>query len=334
MALDALTPGDPRVKHDFMNVGGDITYHYMTAGPEGTPKVTAFLFHGWPDLAMGWRYQVPYLLRLGVRVVVPDMLGYGQTSSPDAEDEYSFKKMSAHMAQLIHEVNESEPVLLIAHDWGAAFAWRLAMYHPKLIRGVISFCIPFFPPARETPSLETMAELHPIIRYQVQIASGETQRIVSKTPAGMRAFLNSVFDGVTPGGLPGFDLFVGIVEERYLDVASSPLLSTDIVDHYVQEFARHGLHGPANWYRTYAINGDDEKPLAEPGVKVEFEFPAMVVVGGRTALYNPALTDGMEAYFPAGLRKELLAEASHWVMADRPVESNKLIGEFINQVLS
>jgi pimeloyl-ACP methyl ester carboxylesterase len=35
--------------------------------------------HGWPDLSMGWRYQISSLLDLGLRVVVPDMMGYGGT---------------------------------------------------------------------------------------------------------------------------------------------------------------------------------------------------------------------------------------------------------------
>ena len=35
--------------------------------------------HGFPDLAVGWRYQIPNLLKLGMRVIVPDMMGYGST---------------------------------------------------------------------------------------------------------------------------------------------------------------------------------------------------------------------------------------------------------------
>lgn len=35
--------------------------------------------HGWPDLSLGWRYQIPLLLSLGLRVVAPDMMGYGGT---------------------------------------------------------------------------------------------------------------------------------------------------------------------------------------------------------------------------------------------------------------
>jgi soluble epoxide hydrolase/lipid-phosphate phosphatase len=35
--------------------------------------------HGFPDLAMGWRYQIPFLIEEGFRVVAPDTLGYGRT---------------------------------------------------------------------------------------------------------------------------------------------------------------------------------------------------------------------------------------------------------------
>lgn len=37
--------------------------------------------HGWPDLSMGWRNQIPMLLELGFRVVCPDLMGFGGTVS-------------------------------------------------------------------------------------------------------------------------------------------------------------------------------------------------------------------------------------------------------------
>ena len=69
---------------------------------------------------MGWRYQVPYLLSLNLQVVVPDMLGYGRTSAPESAEEYTLKKMSAHIATLIKEVTD-QPIILGGHDWGAWF---------------------------------------------------------------------------------------------------------------------------------------------------------------------------------------------------------------------
>ncbi|KAJ3580017.1 hypothetical protein NPX13_g540 [Xylaria arbuscula] len=120
-AVDSLTPNDPRVEHKFTEVGG-VKYHYMLAKPAEKPVATVFLIHGWPDLGMGWRNQVPYLLSLNLQVVVPDMLGYGQTDAPDSYEEYTMKKMTGHMAEIVKQVTD-QPIILGGHDWGALFVW-------------------------------------------------------------------------------------------------------------------------------------------------------------------------------------------------------------------
>jgi len=72
---------DPRVAHKAALLNG-VTYHYLYGEPKnGQVKATIFLIHGWPDLCVGWRYQIPFLLDMGFRVVVPDMMGYGGTVS-------------------------------------------------------------------------------------------------------------------------------------------------------------------------------------------------------------------------------------------------------------
>jgi len=66
------------------------TYHrlttdcvdYILALPEGGDfRATIFLIHGFPDLGFAWRYQIPFLTKLGLRCVAPDMMGYGDTVS-------------------------------------------------------------------------------------------------------------------------------------------------------------------------------------------------------------------------------------------------------------
>lgn len=73
---------------------------------------------------MGWRYQVPFLLSLNLQVVVPDMLGYGQTSAPHSHEEYTLKKMTAHIAELVKQTTD-QPIILGGHDWGGAFVWSV-----------------------------------------------------------------------------------------------------------------------------------------------------------------------------------------------------------------
>ncbi|CAJ2506043.1 Uu.00g001730.m01.CDS01 [Anthostomella pinea] len=331
MAVDALTPNDPRVEHKYASVGG-YTYHYMLAKPEGTPTATIFLIHGWPDLAMGWRFQVPFLLSLGLQVVVPDMLGYGQTSAPDAPEEYTFKKMTGHMAAIIKEVTD-QPIILGGHDWGGFFIWRMTNYYPELIRAVFSICVPYMPPTPVKISLEQFAEKMPNFRYQLHLASGEAEKMIDKSTERLRGFLNGMYGGTTADGGRVFSTDTGIIEENLDKIRPSPLVGAAMVEHYVREYSRNGLHGPCNWYRTRELNADDEVPIAGDDRFKRFAMPAMLIMAELDAALPPWLADGQEKYFEGGLKKEVIPGASHWAMVQKPEDTNSFIGEFVKSVL-
>ncbi|KAF7563949.1 hypothetical protein G7046_g139 [Stylonectria norvegica] len=318
MTTPALDLNDPRVEH-------------RPFAPADTDHPSCFTSR--PDLGIGWRYQVPYLLAMNTQVIVPDMLGYGQTSAPHLAEEYSFKKMSAHIAHIIQEVTD-EPVILGGHGWGASLAWRLALYYPRLVRGIFSFGVPFFPPRPSTRLFESAMEDSPALPYESQLASSAAQVIVTKTPSHLRGFLNAMYGGVTPDGLPGFNTREGIIEERLPNIGRSPLMTLEMIDHFVQEYSRTGMHGPMNWYRTRHINTKDERSLACRDAKTRLHIPAMLVMPGQDPMSPSSLADEQERYFTAGLRKEAVPEASHWVLIQFPKKSNGYIGEFVHDVLA
>ncbi|KAF7863844.1 hypothetical protein EAF04_006809 [Stromatinia cepivora] len=330
--MDSLVPNDPRVEHKYSTIEDGIKYHYMLAKPEGRTIATVVLLHGWPDLGMGWRFQVPHLLSLNIQVIIPDMLGYGQTSSPMSPQEYSMKKTSSHIAHIIREVT-TEPIILGGHDWGAFLAWRTAIYYPSLIRGVFTFCIPFFPPRSTVITLEQFVEQLPDFKYQLQLASPIAETVAGKSEATLRGFLSSMFGGVTSEGLPGFEVSTGIIGERLEKINSTPLMTSEILDHYVQEYSRNGLHGPMNWYRTMSINSEEELPLVEKMPGFKFQMPGMIVMAGEDPALPPVMAEGQEIYFAAGLKKEIILGASHWVLTHFPKEANKYIEEFVKEIL-
>src|SRR6266536_129679 len=101
--VDKITPNDSRVQYKTANLNG-ITYSYMLAEPQGHPLHTIFLIHGWPDISLGWRYQIPHLVSLGLRVVVPDMMGYAGTDAPDSPTFYTCKRAADDMAELAKQL--------------------------------------------------------------------------------------------------------------------------------------------------------------------------------------------------------------------------------------
>lgn len=85
--MSALTLlNDTRIELRTATLNG-LDYDYLFAEPDGDIVGTVFLIHGWPDISIGWRNQIDYLLSKGLRVVAPDMMGYGGTAAPDAVSE-------------------------------------------------------------------------------------------------------------------------------------------------------------------------------------------------------------------------------------------------------
>ncbi|KAK9799136.1 putative AB hydrolase-1 domain-containing protein [Seiridium cardinale] len=330
--VDALIPNDPRVQHLDAKIGA-YNYHYMLSTPQN-PVATILLIHGWPDLGMAWRYQIPFLTSLGLRVIAPDLLGYGKTSAPAAKEDYAHKKICGQLKQLVEQViGEGEKFLVGGHDWGAAVAWRMGLWHPDLVISIFSLNVPYYSPNRDWVPFEMMLKAVPSFKYQGQLASPVAEGIIDSSPERLRQFINGMYGGSGPNGERMFSPAVGIIEENLDKIGPAKLMSQDMVDYYVQEYSRNGLHGPTNWYRLRDLNFEDEKPLAEIEGGWKYKIPAMVVMGEKDPALPPSMADGMEKWFENGLKKELARGSGHWAMWQDPMTINKYIGEFLGSVL-
>ena len=107
---------------------------YIDVG-DGAPIV---LLHGNPTSSYLWRNVVPHLERIG-RVIVPDLIGHGDSEKlPDSEgpERYSFEISYEYLAGLLEELNITEDVTLVIHDWGSALGFHWAKHHPEAVKGI------------------------------------------------------------------------------------------------------------------------------------------------------------------------------------------------------
>lgn len=88
-------------------------------------------------------------------------------------------------------------------------------------------------------------------------------------------------------------------------------------DYYVQEYLRHGLRWPCNWYRTGDLNANDELSFARDHPGFKFNVPAMIVMAENDKYLPPSLADGMEDYFAARLKKGFIP-SYHWTLLENP----------------
>ena len=324
--LEKITQDDPRVQRKTALLNG-ITYSYLLAEPRGTPLNTIFLIHGFPDLSLGWRYQIPVLTSLGLRVVALDMMGYAGTDAPEETKYYTYKRAADDVASLAKQLGLSS-IILGGHDWGGAVVYRVAMHYPALISAVFSVCTPFSAPR----STYVPATVMPNFTYQLQFGGPDLEKeLVGEEK--IKQFLNAMYGGRAPEGELAFDVSHGVYLENLPKLRHTALLSTSELDHYAQQYAIHGMHGPFNWYRTGELNFEDEKgfAIAAKEEKLKFDMPVLFIGGTRDTALPPALSKGMEKWFRSLTRGEV--NASHWALWEKPVEINQYLKEWLGGIV-
>lgn len=329
-SIDKLRPNDPRVTHKNTTLNGR-KYHYILSVPKGGQiKATVFLIHGWPDLSFAWRYQIPFLTSLGLRVVAPDMMGYGGTDAPQVPPEsmhlYGLKRAADDIAALAKEVGVDR-IILGGHDWGGLIVYRAAQWYPELVTHVFSVCTPFIPTSSELMTTSDLVNSLPQFGYQLQLASPDLESAL-KTPEHYQRFFKGIFGGRTESGQvflrPETGVDLPLLDEP---VGDSPLVSNEEIEFYVQQFTRNGMHGPCNWYRNREANFEDEKKLSLRTV----DQPTLFILATKDNILTRDLTSGMEAYLSGLTRREV--EASHWALWQKPSEVNQHVKEWLESVV-
>lgn len=335
MDTSKLVPNDARVWRAEAVVRGK-TYAYMLGEPhDRAPVDTVLLLHGFPDCSFGWRCQVPYLVSLGLRVVVPDMLGYGGTDGPDDLAQYSFKSVAADVRELARLFVGDGQIILGGHDWGGASVWRVAMWYPELLKSVFSVCTPFFPPMESWIPLEAIISAGKLrnFTYQLQFAGPDVEEAI-QGEAKVRQFLNAMWGGRSPDGKHGMAPNEGIYLDRLSQLSQTRLLSKEELDHYTEQYMKQRapqLHCPLNWYRTRKINWEEEQPLAAK--RVSLEMPTLFISAVDDPALPPSMSAGMEKFLPNLTRAEV--PGSHWALTAQSEAVNRHIGEWLkNNLLS
>lgn len=113
----------------------DLSVFYRTTGDPEKPVL--FLLHGFPSASHYFRQLMP-LLEDSFYCIAPDMVGFGQTTSPDRESfNYTFDHEAEVMRAFLEEL-KIDRYYLYVFDYGAPVGFRLAAKAPEKILGIIS----------------------------------------------------------------------------------------------------------------------------------------------------------------------------------------------------
>ncbi len=128
---------DPWTVHRIALPGGHVALRTVGAGP------TVVLVHGIPGSGRVWD---PVALRLAERhrVVVPDLLGFGESARPRESDELWADAQADALASALDHLG-IERAAIIGHDFGGPIALKLVAAQPELVSHLVLAATNAFP---------------------------------------------------------------------------------------------------------------------------------------------------------------------------------------------
>ena len=107
--------------------GSDLRIHHLDEGPKDGPIVLCM--HGQPVWSYLYRKMIPYLTDAGMRVIAPDLPGYGRSDKPAAREDYSYQRQVDWMGQWLDQ-NDFSGITFFGQDWGGLIGLRMVADHP------------------------------------------------------------------------------------------------------------------------------------------------------------------------------------------------------------
>ena len=108
--------------------GGSLRMAYVEAGPADGPVVLCL--HGEPSWSFLYRKMIPVLAAGGLRVVAPDLVGFGRSDKPARIEDHSYARQVEWVRCLAFDRLDLRAVTLVGQDWGGLIGFRLAAEHP------------------------------------------------------------------------------------------------------------------------------------------------------------------------------------------------------------
>jgi haloacetate dehalogenase len=252
------------------------------------------LLHGYPQNGACWHRVAPALAERHA-VVVPDLRGYGRSSTPPDDGGhtvYAKRTMAADIVALMGALGHDR-FAVVGHDRGGRVAYRLTLDHPERVERLCTLDIVPTIEQFEALSSNRRAAVFGFHWYFLAVAPPLPEALIGAEP---RLFLEQVM-GRWAGSVPGADPITAEAMTAYVDAFTPAVIAASCADY------RAGA--------TFDADLDDADRAAGRAIEV----PVLALWGDRR-------NDAANAGFLATWRR--------WTAADQPVTGRPLpCGHFI-----
>jgi pimeloyl-ACP methyl ester carboxylesterase len=317
------------------------TTFYLSCGATSAPLI--IFVHGWPELSISWRHQLPCFASLGFRAIAPDMRGYGRSSIYGSHEDYRLQAIVEDMLELLRALGADKAVW-VGHDWGSPVVWSLASHHPNHCYGVANLCVPYVPAGFCIENLLSLvdraiypASTYPAGQWDYQLFYEENfDKARTAFEADVSATLRALFRKGNPEhkGKPSPTAQIRRDGGWFGGRGRAPSLPRD--DHvvseedlavYVAALERNGFFGPDSWYMNHARNVEYAK-LAKAGGRLT--LPVLFLHGRydyTCQTVEAPLAEPMRA--SCGDLTEAIIDSGHWMAQEKPVPVNSAIARWL-----
>jgi len=316
------------------------TTGYLACGAQSAPLL--IFVHGWPELSLSWRHQLPAFAALGFRCIAPDMRGYGRSSTYPRHEDFALELIVDDMLELLASLDRNRAVW-VGHDWGSPVVWSIASHHPQKTGGVASLCVPYLAAGF---TLDTIVPLVDRSVYpQAEFPAGQWdyqffyQESFDKACQGFEANVRNVVKALFRKGDPGAvgkPARTAAVRKAggWFGGGACPDVPRDAdviteqdLEAYTAALTRNGFFGPDSWYMNQKANGAYARASKNGG---KLSMPVLFLHGAydttcetlHSQLAEPMRRDCADL-------TEAVVKSGHWMAQEQPVAVNAALARWL-----
>jgi soluble epoxide hydrolase / lipid-phosphate phosphatase len=320
--------------------GGHCTF-YLAAGPEDGPRIV--FLHGWPELALSWRHQLPCFGALGFLAVAPDLRGYGRSSVYPRHEDYAQELIVGDMLRLLDALG-GERAVWVGHDLGAPVAWNMASHHPERCFAVAGLCMPYLTLTDGLDGLLALVDRRIYPESEYRYGQWDYMRFYEENFAKATATFDAnpdnavkvMFRKGNPArmGKPAVTATIRRAGGWFGGAPAAPdwprdpdILSEEDFRGYAAALRRNGFFGPNSWYMNHAANAAYAARAWNGGV---LAMPALFLGAAYDDVCEVA-TSSLAEPMRRHCRDltEHLIPAGHWLAQEKPAAVNGAIAAWL-----
>jgi haloalkane dehalogenase len=93
--------------------------------------------HGQPTWSYLYRHMIDELVGAGLRVIAPDLVGFGRSDKPAAREDYSYQRQVDWLTAWLLQ-NDFNGLTFVGQDWGGLIGLRIVAENPERFERVVA----------------------------------------------------------------------------------------------------------------------------------------------------------------------------------------------------